>query len=282
MQKTIIDTILIKQSIIEIIKECSFVFPEEVRDDLDRMIETEPDSGAVETLKLLALNAELAGKNKIPLCQDCGTVIVFLKIGQDVSLEGMFLEDAINSGVEEVYKDFYLRKSIVTDPLTRTNTGTNTPAVIHIDIVKGNSIEIVVYLKGGGSENMTTLKMFRPTAPIEEIIDFIEETVVHSGSSACPPLYLGVGIGGTADEALLNSKKAVLRGGPNDDKYYVKLEAAIADRLNKTNIGPLGFGGKHTVANVYVKPAPSHIASLPVAVNMGCHSMRYGKRILKG
>jgi len=282
MQKTIIDTVLIKQSVIEIIEECSFVFPERVRADFDRMLETESNSGAVETLKLLALNAELAEKNRIPLCQDCGTVVVFLKIGQDVCLEGMFLEDAINLGVEEAYRDFYLRKSIVSDPLKRQNTGTNTPAVVHVDIVRGNTVEIIVYLKGGGSENMTALKMFRPTAPVEEIVDFIEESVVSSGSNACPPFYLGIGIGGTADEALLNSKKAVLRDEPNADNYYTELELIIADRLSKTNIGPLGFGGESTVAGVYIKPAPSHIASLPVAVNIGCHSMRYGKRILKG
>jgi len=282
MQKTTINTALVKQSIIEIIKECSFILPKKVKDDFDKMVKTEPDLGAVENLKQLVLNAELAQKDKIPLCQDCGMVIVFLKIGQDVCLEGMFLEDAINSGVEEAYKDFYLRKSIVSDPLRRLNTNTNTPSVIHTDIVKGNSIEIVVYLKGGGSENMTALKMFRPTVSVEEIIDFIEESVINSGPNACPPLYLGIGIGGTADEAVLNSKRAVLRDESHTDDYYAKLELTIEDRLNKTNIGPLGFGGKYTVAGVYIKPAPSHIASLPVAVNMGCHSMRYGKRVLKG
>ena len=282
MQKTIIETALVKQSIIEIIKECSFVFPEKVKADFDRMLKTESDTGAVETLKLLVLNAELAEKNKIPLCQDCGTVIVFLKIGQDVCLEGMFLEDAINLGVEQAYRDFYLRKSIVSDPLKRLNSGTNTPAVIHTDIVKGNSIEVIVYLKGGGSENMTALKMFRPTASIEEIIDFIEESVVNSGPNACPPLYLGIGIGGTADEAILNSKKAVLLEGGSADTYYAELAATITERLNKTNIGPLGFGGNNTVAGVYVKLAAVHIASLPVAINMGCHSMRYGKRVIKG
>ena len=282
MQKTIINTALVKQSIIDIIKECSFVFSEKVKADFDRMLKTESDTGAVETLKLLVLNAELAEKNKIPLCQDCGTVIVFLKIGQDVCLEGMFLEDAINSGVEQAYKDFYLRKSIVSDPLRRLNSGTNTPSVIHTDIVKGNSIEVTVYLKGGGSENMTVLKMFRPTASIEEIINFVEESVVNSGPNACPPLHLGIGIGGTADEAVLNSKKAVLREGVSDDNYYAELEATITERLNKTNIGPLGFGGNNTVAGVYIKQAATHIASLPVAVNMGCHSMRYGKRVIKG
>ena len=282
MQKTTIDTVLIKQSIIDIIKECSFVFPQRVKDSFNKMLETEPNSGAVEVLKLLVLNAELAEKNKIPLCQDCGTVIVFLKIGQDVCLEGMFLEDAINSGVEEAYKDFYLRKSIVSDPLKRLNTGTNTPAVIHIDIVRGNSVEIIVHLKGGGSENMSALKMFRPTATVDEIVDFIEESVISSGSNSCPPIHLGIGIGGTADEAILNSKKVLLREEPNADKYYEELELTIEERLNGTNIGPLGFGGKYTVAEVCIKPAPSHIASLPVAVNIGCHSMRYGKRVLKG
>jgi fumarate hydratase subunit alpha len=282
MQKTIIDTALVKQSIMEIIKECSFVFPERVKADFNRMLKTESDSGAIETLKLLVLNAELAEKNKIPLCQDCGTVIVFLKIGQDVSLDGVFLADAINSGVEEAYKDFYLRKSIVSDPFIRLNSGTNTPSVIHTDIVRGNSIEVTVYLKGGGSENMTMLKMFRPTASIEEIIDFVEESVVNSGPNACPPLYLGIGIGGTADEAVLNSKKAVLRDETHDDAYYAELEANITDRLNKTNVGPLGFGGRHTVAGVYIKPAPAHIASLPVAINMSCHSLRYGKRVIIG
>ena len=195
-------------------------------------------------------------------------VIVFIEMGQAVLVEGS-LTAAVNSGVEEAYRKFSLRKSIVADPLKRNNTGTNAPAFMHVDLVERDRFAITVYLKGGGSENMSALKMFRPTDPAEAVIDFIEETVVQAGPNPCPPLFLGVGIGGTADTAMLNAKMAVLReaGTRHTDPFYADLEQRIEERLNVTGVGPLGFGGRSTVGWVYIRESPTHIAMLPVALN---------------
>ncbi len=245
-----------------------------------RDAETEELAGM--TLDIIIENAGIAKREKLPLCQDCGTVIVFLEIGQDVSIEGKPLYEAVNEGVETAYREHYLRKSIVGDPLRRANTGTNTPCAIHADIVPGDRITITVYLKGGGSENMTRLKMFNPTASVEEIIGFISSSVIEAGPNPCPPLFLGVGIGGTADTALVNAKKAVLRDPRNyhPDPFYADIEHRIEERLAAAGIGPLGFGGKSTAVKVFIKPAPTHIATLPVALNLNCHSLRYGTEVL--
>jgi fumarate hydratase subunit alpha len=236
----------------------------------------------IETLKILAENLEIAEKEKIPLCQDCGSVIIFLSIGQDVEIAGEYLYDAINHSVADTYNRLYLRKSIVSDPLRRKNTGTNTPAFIHADIVPGGSLIIDIMLKGGGSENMSSVRMFLPTDSEEKIIDFIEEAVISAGPNPCPPIFLGIGIGGTADVAMLNSKKALLRNPleHNPDPFYSDLERKIFNKINKTGIGPMGFGGDNTAAGVYIKEAATHIASLPVALNMNCHSLRKGRIVL--
>jgi len=237
---------------------------------------------ACETLSILIENIDIAEKEIIPLCQDCGSVIVFLEIGQDLEIAGEYLYDAVNSAVADAYSRFYLRKSIVSDPLRRKNTGTNTPALIHTDIVPGDSLTIDVMLKGGGSENMSALKMFRPTDSVEMIIDYIAETVIAAGPNPCPPIFLGIGIGGTADAAMLNAKKALLKNPSdhNPDPYYRDLELKILERVNSTNVGPMGFGGKSSAAGVYIKESPAHIASLPVALNLNCHSFRKGRIIL--
>lgn len=203
-------------------------------------------------------------------------VIVFVEIGSGVMIDGS-LDEAVNRGVEEAYRACYLRKSIVGDPLRRSNTGTNAPAFIHIEHSGTGRLGLTVFLKGGGSENMSSLKMFRPTATEEMILDHIEQAVTDAGPNPCPPLFLGVGIGGTADTALLNSKKAVLRGPGtrHPDPFYAGLEDRIMERVNRTGIGPLGFGGRHTAAGVFIREAPTHIAMLPVALNMTCHSLRY-------
>jgi len=237
---------------------------------------------AAETLNILIENIKIAEEEKIPLCQDCGSVIIFLELGQEIEITGEYLYDAVNSAVAEAYSKFYLRKSIVADPLRRKNTGTNTPAFIHTDIVPGKTLTIDVMLKGGGSENMSALRMFRPTDSVEKIIDFIEETVTAAGPNPCPPIFLGIGIGGTADAAMLNAKKALLKnpGDHNPDPFYRDLEIRILERVNNTGIGPMGFGGNNSAAGVYIKEAPAHIASLPVALNLNCHSFRKGRRIL--
>ncbi len=267
----------ITNAVVDLIYKASFSLPYAVGKRIDELLKSEDSELAKTTLQVLRENSDIAGAEGLPLCQDCGMVVVFIEAGQAVQVEGS-ITAAVNSGVEEAYRRFSLRKSVVADPLKRNNTGTNAPAVIHTDLVEGDRFAITVYLKGGGSENMSALTMLRPTAGAGTIIDFIEETVVKAGPNPCPPLFLGVGIGGTADTAMLNAKKAVLReaGTRHPDPVYADLEKRIEERLNATGIGPLGFGGRSTVAWVYIREAPTHIAMLPVALNLNCHSLRYG------
>ncbi|PKL18018.1 MAG: fumarate hydratase [Spirochaetae bacterium HGW-Spirochaetae-5] len=280
--KRTIHTDQIKTAIEELIRSASFITPPEVKDIFADMRENETLPLASETLNILIENIDIAEKENIPLCQDCGSAILFLEIGQELEITGDYLYDAVNSAVADAYRNFYLRKSIVADPLRRVNTGTNTPAFIHTDIVPGNGLTIDLMLKGGGSENMSALRMFRPTESVEKIIDFIEDTVIAAGPNPCPPLFLGVGIGGTADTAMLNAKKALLKN-PSEhhpDPYYRDLEIKILERVNKTGVGPMGFGGTNSAAVVHIKTAPAHIASLPVALNLNCHSLRKGRTVI--
>jgi len=281
MNRTI-HTDKIKKAISEILYNANFITPLVIKNIFSEMKSRETLPLACETLNILIENIEIAEKEIIPLCQDTGSVIIFLEIGQGLLITGDNLYDAINSAVAETYNKFYLRKSIVSDPLRRTNTGTNTPAFIHTEIVQGDSLIIDVLLKGGGSENMSSFRMFRPTDSVEKIIDYIEETVKSAGSNPCPPVFLGVGIGGTADTAMLNAKKALLKDPDehNPDPFYRDLEIKILERINKTGVGPMGFGGESSAAGVYIKEAPTHIASLPVALNLNCHSFRKGRKIL--
>ncbi|MBP7734976.1 MAG: fumarate hydratase [Spirochaetes bacterium] len=267
----------ITNAVVDLIYKASFILPYGVERRIDEMLKNEDSELARTTLKILQENSDIAGTEGLPLCQDCGMAIVFIEIGQSVLVEGNLIA-AVNSGVEEAYRKFSLRKSIVADPLKRQNTGTNAPAFIHTDLVEGDTFTITVYLKGGGSENMSALRMFRPTDAMEAIIDYIADTVVAAGPNPCPPLFLGVGIGGTADMAMANAKKAVLRevGTRHGDPVYADLEKRIEERLNATGVGPLGFGGRSTVAQVFIREAPTHIATLPVALNLNCHSLRYG------
>jgi len=274
----IIHTDIIKREAERLIYDCSFFVPPEIREIYSMMLTEEDAPLARQSLSIILENGEIASREEIPLCQDCGSVIFFLEIGQDVHIEGSSLYDALNEAVACAYQKHYLRKSIVSDPLRRVNTGTNTPSFIHIDIVDGDKISLHVLLKGGGSENASALRMFRPTDSIDSIISFIEEVIVKAGPNPCPPIFLGIGIGGTADVAMVNSKKALLRpiDAPHCDPFYAELEERIKVTLNKTGVGPLGFGGKNTVAAVFIKEAPTHIASLPVALNLNCHSFRKG------
>lgn len=266
----------------ELVKQANFELSLDVEERFDALVQAEENPAGISTLEVLRENAMLARIEGLPLCQDCGVVIIFIELGQEVSITGGVLDEIINDAVAGSYKEFYLRKSIVSDPLKRINTGTNTPAFIHTDIVAGSGMKITLYLKGGGSENMTSLKMFRPTDSVDAIIEYIGDTVREAGPNPCPPLFLGVGIGGTADTALVNAKKAVLRGinTLHPDPYYGELEIRIREKCNSTGVGPLGFGGTSTVAGVYIMEAPTHIATLPVALNLNCHSMRYRQVIL--
>ena len=226
-------------------------------------------------------NLKCAKELDIPICQDTGMAVVFVEVGQDVHIMGDF-EVAINEGVRKGYVDGLLRKSIVSDPLERVNTDDNTPAVIHTRLVPGDKIKITVAPKGFGSENMSRIKMFTPSATKEDIMDFVVETVKIAGGNPCPPIVLGVGIGGDFESCALLSKTALCRDVEvrNSKEVYAKMEEALLNKINETNIGPQGFGGKTTALAVNIEAAPTHIAGLPVAVNVGCHVTRHKTEII--
>lgn len=268
--------------IIALIEKAAFELSQNILELFSSLLEKEKTERSRHAIEVLIENARIAHAECIPLCQDCGTTIVFAQIGQNVHIEGGTFTDAVNEGIKVAYKKLNLRKSIVADPLTRTNTGTNTPGFIHVELIPGSKIHFTIYLKGGGSENASSLKMFNPTAHTDEIINWIIDEISHKGANACPPLFVGIGIGGTADVALINSKIAVLRNVnmPHHNPLYAKLENDILHRLNELGIGPLGWGGYSTAAAVFIKEAPTHIATLPVAINLNCHSLRYARGTL--
>ncbi len=231
---------------------------------------------------LMLENAQIAKKELYPLCQDTGTTVLFVEIGTEVFVKGN-LTKAINAGVKKGYKEGYLRKSIVKDPLfIRKNTEDNTPAVIHYSFKDGNKIKISLLLKGAGSENKSVLKMFAPSATVQDIKDFILSVVKNAGASACPPFVIGIGIGGNFEKSAELAKKALLRkiNSLNKNKTYAKLEKDLLKEINKTKIGPQGLGGKISALGVFIEEAPCHTASLPVAVNISCHSSRHITEVL--
>ena len=213
----------------------------------------------------------------IPACQDTGTAVIFLEIGDQVKIDEGHIVDAINEGVRKGYKEGYLRKSIVEDPLRRKNTGDNTPAIIHTKLVKGDTLKITVVPKGGGAENMSEVRMMAPAAGREGIIEFVRERVAKSKANPCPPIVVGVGIGGNFERSAFLAKKALLRkiGERHPDPYYAELERDLLKAANSTGIGPQGLGGKITALDVFVEYEPCHIASMPVAVNINCHVARH-------
>lgn len=229
-----------------------------------------------EVIKQLLENAEIGKNEQVPVCQDTGYAVVFVEIGQNVMIEGQSLQEAINEGVRLGYKNGYLRKSIVRSPLDRVNTGDNTPAAIHTDIVPGDKLKITFIAKGGGCENMSRTAMLTPAHGRDGVINFVLETVKIAGANPCPPIIVGVGLGGTFEYASLLSKKAILRsvGIHNKDSNIAHLEDELLEKINKLGIGPQGFGGRITALAVHVETYPCHIASLPVAVNIECHSHR--------
>ncbi len=233
-------------------------------------------------MKSLEENLDAARALDIPICQDTGMAVVFAEIGQDVHIVGGGFEAAVNNGVARGYTEGYLRCSVVKDPLRRVNTGDNTPAVIHTKIVDGDKIKITVAPKGFGSENMSCIKMFTPSATREGIINFVVDAVKQAGSNPCPPMVLGIGIGGTFEQCALLAKTALCRNvsEPNSDKFYSAMESEILKRVNELDIGPQGFGGKTTALSVAIEARPTHIAGLPVAVNVGCHVTRHASIIL--
>lgn len=227
-------------------------------------------------------NMEIASDTKIPICQDTGMTVVFLKVGQEVHFEGSYIEDAINEGIRQGYREGYLRKSVVKDPVDRVNTKDNTPGVIHYEIVPGDQVEITIAPKGFGSENMSRLYMLKPADGLDGIRNAILETVKLAGPNACPPLVVGVGIGGTFEKCALLAKKALIRDTNvhNSIPYVKEMEEDILEKINNMGIGPAGLGGRITALAVNIETYPTHIAGLPVAVNMCCHVNRHKSRII--
>ncbi|UNC91595.1 fumarate hydratase [Candidatus Contubernalis alkaliaceticus] len=273
---------IITQHIADMCCEVNFNLGKDVLSGLKEAFHQEHSPVGREVLHQLIENTDISFREKIPLCQDTGFAVVFLEVGQEVVVVGGDLEEAINEGVREGYQRYYLRKSIVKDPLRRENTEDNTPAVIHYDIVPGDTFKITFVSKGGGSENMSRVKMLKPAEGERGIIDFVLETVNTAGANACPPIVVGVGIGGTFETCTLLAKKALLRplNQPNKDKYYADLEGRILEDVNHLGIGPQGFGGSITALAVHIEFAPTHIACLPAAVNLNCHASRHLQRIL--
>lgn len=258
--------------------ESNCKLPGDVKRALEKALNNEASPLGREILKDILKNAQIAEQKNIPICQDTGFAVVFLSVGQEVRITGGNIVDAINEGVRRGYVNGYLRKSIVADPfLTRKNTGDNTPAIIHTDIVPGDKIKIVLAPKGGGSENMSALRMLKPADGVEGIKSFVLETVDKAGANPCPPIIVGVGVGGTIEVATLIAKKALLRpvGQHHPTPEVAKLEEELLAEINKLGIGPQGFGGTTTALAVHIETFPAHIATLPVAINIQCHAARH-------
>lgn len=254
---------------------------DDVKNCIRKSREDEDWPQAKEILDRIIENYEIADIEKHPVCQDTGVACVFLKIGQDVHINGD-ITDAVNEGVRQGYKDGYLRKSVVKDPLLRVNTGDNTPAFIYFELVPGDKIEITVTPKGFGSENMSKIAMLRPSDGIEGVKEFVINAVCDAGPNPCPPIVVGVGIGGTFDKAAYLAKKALLRplDERNPDEFYENLEKELLEKINALGIGPQGFGGKTTALSVNIEKFPTHIAGLPVAVNINCHVTRHKTEVI--
>lgn len=262
--------------------QANYELPDEVVHSLNEALKKERSGNAREIIRELISNAEIAKKSRFPICQDTGLALVFIELGQEVMITGGDLTEAVNEGVSRGYTDGYLRKSIVHDPFFRKNTNDNTPAVIHTDIVPGDKIKITFMAKGGGCENVGAYKMFKPGAGREEIEEFVVDTVRAAGANPCPPIIVGVGIGGNQENSALLAKKALLRemGKMNSNKETHKMEKEILAKINDLGIGPEGLGGTVTALAVHIETAPCHIASLPVSVAIDCHAHRVKEAII--
>ena len=278
-----IEASAITQAVARLCQQANFVLGEDVLSALKQAQQTEESSLGREVLSQLIENAQIAEEERLPLCQDCGTAIVFLEIGQEIHITGGDLCAAVEEGVRQGYIQGYLRKSVVSQPFSaRINTKDNTPPVIHTEIVPGDQLKITVMPKGSGAENMSRLAMLKPSDGRQSIIDLVVRIVDEAGGNPCPPLIIGLGIGATAEKTTLLAKKALLRkvAEPNPDPEIAELEKEILDKVNDLGIGPLGFGGRTTALAVHAEVMPTHIASLPVAVNLQCHSARHQEAIL--
>ncbi|MBU1027128.1 MAG: fumarate hydratase [Candidatus Margulisbacteria bacterium] len=272
----------ITETIKKLCVEANTNLSEDVLEALNKALSKEKSSTGREILRQIINNAKTAWREKLPLCQDTGIVTAFIEIGQDVRIINGTLDEAVNEGVSLAYHKGYLRKSVTLDPIERKNTEDNTPAIIYTKIVPGEQINIKVMTKGGGAENCSAIKMFKPASPKEEIDEFILETVENAGPNACPPMIIGIGIGGTFDYAPNLAKQSLLReiGRHNSHPSTAKWEKELLEKINKTGIGPMGLGGTTTALAVNIERHPCHISSLPVAVNIECHAHRVKEAIV--
>ncbi|TGE39652.1 fumarate hydratase [Desulfosporosinus fructosivorans] len=279
--------ILVEEIISAVEKLCidaNYDLGSDIMTGFQKALKDESSPLGIEVLERLIENAEIAHEERVPMCQDTGMAVLFVEIGQDLHVVGGGLTEAINEGVRRGYDLGYLRKSVVKDPFERVNTGDNTPAVIHYDIVPGDSLHMVVAPKGFGSENMGGLKMCKPSEGLEGAMQFVVDTVDRAGGNPCPPIIVGVGVGGTMEKATLLAKKSLLRevGSHNPEERLAKIEEELLDRVNRLGIGPQGFGGVTTALAVNLEVYPTHIAGMPVAVNIGCHATRHKEITLQG
>ncbi|MBT9151279.1 MAG: L(+)-tartrate dehydratase subunit alpha [candidate division WS2 bacterium] len=272
----------ITEAVAKLCKEANYYLGEDVVKSLEESISKEESPLGISVLKQLLENARIAREEAVPICQDTGSAVVFVEVGQEVHIVDGLLREAIDAGVAKGYIEGYLRASMLSHPLNRKNTGNNTPAIIYTEIIPGNHIKITVVPKGGGGENMSSLKMLKPSDGVEGVKNFVVEAIKQAGSNPCPPLVVGVGIGGTFEQVALLAKKALIRPifehSSNPDN--AKLEQELLERINNTGIGPQGLGGRTTALWVNVETFPAHIASLPVAININCHACRHKEVIL--
>lgn len=259
-------------------KEANYDLPQDVMDAFKKSLKVETSPLGQSILKKCVENADIAREQREPICQDTGLSVFFIKLGVDLRVEGGLLTDAINDGVRAGYKEGFLRKSSLRDPLVdRVNTGDNTPAIIHLELVKGDKLDITFAPKGGGAENMSRLAMLTPSAGEKGVIDFVVKAVVEASGNPCPPTVIGVGIGGTFEKVAYLAKKALMRpvGSEHENPKYAAIEKEILKRINESGVGPQGLGGNVTSFAVHIETHPCHIASLPVAVNINCHAHRH-------
>ena len=276
-----LDAARITEVVARLCVEANRHLPQDVKNCIACAREKEQWAPAQEILDRIKENYEIADRDEMAICQDTGMACVFLEIGQDVHINGN-IADAVNAGVKKGYGEGFLRKSVVRDPLDRVNTGDNTPAMLYTDIVPGDQVKVTVAPKGFGSENMSQLKMLKPSDGLQGVKDFICKVVEEAGPNPCPPIVVGVGVGGTFDKAALLAKKAIIRSAEerNANPFYAELEAELLEKINALGIGPQGFGGKTTALAVNIEYLPTHIAGLPVAVNLNCHVTRHKSEVL--
>ena len=277
-----VNVALVTDAVRKLSIEANYFLGADIKESLKKSRKEETYELAGQVLDKIILNSEIACKEEMPMCQDTGMACIFLEIGQDVHFVGGNLEEAINEGVRRGYEEGFLRKSVVEDPIRRVNTKDNTPAIIYYDIVDGDKVKITLAPKGFGSENMSRIGMLKPSDGLEGVKNFIIETVKAAGPNPCPPMVVGVGIGGTFDKAAYLAKKALIRpiNTSNKDEFYKNLEIELLEKINQLGIGPQGFGGRTTALGLNIETYPTHIAGLPVAVNINCHATRHKETVV--